>query len=460
MMYDTIAAISTPMGEGGIGIVRISGDSAFEIVDMLFRSPSGRKASEMPDRSINYGHIVDPGTGEVVDEVLLSVMKAPRTYTCEDVCEINCHGGIVPLRKVLDLVLASGARLAEPGEFTKRAFLNGRLDISQAEAVIDIIRSKTGAAHRAAISQLQGALSKHITPLREQLIKTLAHIEAVIDFPEEDIEPVAVNDVNGTIQEVCAKVKRLLDTADEGRLVREGIKTVIAGKPNVGKSSLLNALLKENRAIVTEIPGTTRDIIEEYLNIGGVPIVIIDTAGIRDAGDIVEKIGIERTKQSFAEADLVLLLFDASDDITDEDIEVIKLAAGKEVIVVVNKTDLPQRLDEEKLAELLPGSEIIRVSAKEMTGLDDLKKEILERFFGGRLVEGDDVMITRTRHKQALVKALNCLDSAREALNSGMPLDIVSIDLKGAWEALGEITGDTLEESVIERIFREFCIGK
>jgi tRNA modification GTPase len=460
MLFDTIAAISTPLGEGGIGIVRVSGDFAFETVDKLFKSPTNKKINHMANRSINYGYIVDPETNEVVDEVLLSVMKAPNTYTREDVCEINCHGGIIPLKRVLDLVVSNGARLAEPGEFTKRAFLNGRLDISQAEAVIDVIRAKTDAGHKIAINQLGGSISRQITPLRNLLLKTIAHIEAVIDFPEEDIEPIEVEKVKQAISDTLLPIKKLIETADEGKLISEGIKTVIAGKPNVGKSSLLNALLQENRAIVTEVPGTTRDIIEEYLNIGGIPLKIIDTAGIRNATDMIEKLGIERTKQSFNEADLILMIFDASDVLSDEDKDVIKMSEGKQAIVIVNKTDLPQRLDERKLSELIKGTDIYKISAKEMVGLDDIKQAIKDRFFKGTLLTGDEAVVTRARHKQALMKAMQFLNSAKLSIEAELPMDIVSIDLKAAWEALGEITGDTLNEDIIHSIFSDFCIGK
>jgi len=459
-LEDTIAAISTPLGEGGIGIVRISGKDSIKIAAKIFKSPTNKDITKQKSHTIHYGKIIDPEKDKVIDEVLLMIMKAPRTYTKEDIVEINCHGGVVPMRKVLETVLKNGARLAEPGEFTKRAFLNGRIDLSQAEAVIDLIRSKTEVGLDVGLNQLQGSLSREIKELDRELLEVIASIEASIDFPEHDIEHITVEKVKERVERVLGRINKLLETADTGKILKEGLKTIIVGKPNVGKSSLLNALLKEQRAIVTDIPGTTRDIIEEYINIKGIPLKIIDTAGIRETEDIVERIGVERTKELFKEADLLLIVLDASDRFTEEDELLTKLVKDKRAIVLINKTDLPQRLDEDVVRKAFSDKRIIKISVKENIGLDRLKEEITEMFFEGEIESRDTTIVTNLRHKEALRKAKESLEKAMETIELGMPLDCIAIDVTGARNRMGEITGDAISEDVLDQIFTQFCIGK
>lgn len=460
MLDDTIAAISTPIGEGGIGIVRISGRDSISIASKIFKSPSEKNLVDQKSHTIHYGKIIDPENGKVVDEVLVMIMKAPKTYTKEDIVEINCHGGVVPLRKVLDIVLKSGARLADPGEFTKRAFLNGRIDLSQAEAVIDMIRAKTEIGLDIGINQLEGSLSKKVKQLNKQLLEVIASIEASIDFPEHDIEHITIQKVNEKIKKVLNEIHKLLVTADTGKIFKEGLKTIIVGKPNVGKSSLLNALLEENRAIVTDIPGTTRDIIEEYINIKGIPLKIIDTAGIRETEDKVEQIGVEKTKELFKQADLLLIVLDASDEFSKEDELLTKLVQGRKSIVLINKTDLPQKLDEAVVRDVFKNNRIIKISVKENLGLEKLKEEISDMFFEGEVKPNETTIITNIRHKDALRRAKQSLEKAEETINMGMPLDCVSIDVTEARNSLGEITGDTVSDDVLDQIFTQFCIGK
>ncbi|GAW93652.1 tRNA uridine-5-carboxymethylaminomethyl(34) synthesis GTPase MnmE [Calderihabitans maritimus] len=461
MIYDTIAAISTPLGEGGIGIVRVSGNEAINIVEKIFRSQRGVKLHEVGSHTLSLGYIVNPENGEVVDEVLISVMRKPRSYTAEDVVEINCHGGIVPLRRTLELVLRSGARLAEPGEFTKRAFLNGRIDLAQAESVIDIIRAKTDAGLDLALNQLQGKLSEKITNLRSELLEILAFVEASIDFPEEEIEELSEGELVSRCKKVKEEISKLIREADKGKVYREGLSTVIIGRPNVGKSSLLNALLKEKRAIVTDIPGTTRDIIEEIINVGGIPLRIIDTAGIRETEDVVEKMGVERSREFFAKADLVLFVLDAYTGITKEDIEIANMLRDKKAIVLINKIDLDEgRIDPAELRKLVGDKPYLKISATEEIGLEELENKILEMVFEGEVQVGEKTLVTRLRHKEALQKAQAHIMDALKSIEEGMPADLYAIDLKAAWEALGEITGETVEEDILDRIFAEFCIGK
>lgn len=457
---DTIAAISTPLGEGGIGIVRVSGKDALQIADKIFVGSRKKSLEELPSHSLNYGRIIDPDSGQVIDEVLLSVMRAPRTYTREDIVEINCHGGIVPTKRVLELVLEKGARLAEPGEFTKRAFLNGRIDLSQAEAVMDLIRAQTDMGLAVAVNQLEGGLSKRVNSIRDILLEVLAHIEASIDFPEEDIEEMSIEEIKTRIVNAVKEIDKLLDTANTGKIIKEGLKTVIIGKPNVGKSSLLNALLQEKRAIVADIPGTTRDIIEEVINIKGIPLKIVDTAGIRETEDIVEKIGVERSREFFAKADLVLLVLDAADELTKEDIMIMELIGEKKTIILINKTDLPQKLDEERVMNMVGDKPVLKISVKENLGIEDLKDTITQIFFKGKLKSRDNTMITNIRHRDALKKAKENLVDAIKTIDAGMPLDCISIDIKEAWNRIGEITGETVKEDILNEIFRRFCIGK
>lgn len=459
MYDDTIAAISTPLGEGGIGIVRISGPQAVKIIKTLFRAKRGDWSNNGSHRLI-YGHITERN-GDVVDEVLLTFMKAPHTYTREDVVEINCHGGIVPLRKILELVLSRGARLAEPGEFSKRAFLNGRLDLAQAESVIDVIRSKTEAGLKLAVSQLKGELSKKITALQDRLLGLLAQVEANIDFPEDDLEEATGQSIIRSGEDLLEEIKELIRGAETGKIYREGISTIIIGKPNVGKSSLLNALLRENRAIVTDIPGTTRDIIEEVINIRGIPLKIIDTAGLHETEDIVEKIGVERTREMIGRADLVLLVLDAATGLADEDIAITELIGEKKAIFIVNKVDVEEtRITGNEVERLAGKQPALWISAREEKGLDVLEEKIVEMVLGGQVFGSDTVMVANIRHKQALEKAARHLKEAVHGIKEMVPVDVVAIDLRTAWEALGEITGSTVTEDLLDRIFADFCIGK
>lgn len=456
---DTIAAISTPQGEGGISIVRLSGPDSIRIVESIFRPARRKKLSRIKSHTLTYGHIIDPSTGEVVDEVLVSVMRAPHTYTREDVVEINCHGGALVTRKLLELVLERGARLAEPGEFTKRAFLNGRIDLSQAEAVIDLIRAKTELSLKVAASMLSGELSRKVGGMREELLNLLAEVEASVDFPDEDLDFLPPQELKKRMEAVAREMEELLRTADEGRILREGVKAVIAGKPNVGKSSLLNRLLREERAIVTDIPGTTRDSIEEYLNIGGIPIRIVDTAGIRVTDDPVEREGVRRSVKQIELADLVIAMFDASQPLSEEDMELVRLISEKTALVVLNKIDLPLRIDVKKLQELT-GRRPIGISALKEIGLDELKNEMIKLITHGRVPLSESPIAINARHKDALKRALESLRLAIESVDRGMPPEIVAVDLRGALDCLGEITGAVTTEEVLDRIFSQFCIGK
>ncbi|WP_041424279.1 tRNA uridine-5-carboxymethylaminomethyl(34) synthesis GTPase MnmE [Thermosediminibacter oceani] len=460
MTGDTIAAISTPLGEGSIGIVRISGEDSFRIASEIFRPKKNIDPSEMKPRTMYLGSIVDPGSGEVIDEVLLVKYKAPFTYTRENMVEINCHGGFTVQRRILEVVLGRGARVAEPGEFTKRAFLNGRIDLSQAEAVIDIIRAKTDRALNVAVNQLKGGLSERIREVRQRILRIIAHIEANIDFPEDDIPEADPDTIREDIRGIRVELEELLKKAQAGKIMREGLSTVILGRPNVGKSSLLNSLLREKRAIVTDIPGTTRDIIEEYLNINGIPVKIVDTAGIRETCDAVEKIGVERALESLKEAELVLLMLDASDELREEDRAIMELVKDKFVIVVLNKTDLPEKLSVDEVKSAFPGKPLIRVSALREKGIEELKEAIYRAVTEeiGPVDEG--VIVTRARHSQAVKNAVEALERAESALSSGIPMEMVAMEVREAWERLGEITGDTVREDVVNAIFENFCIGK
>lgn len=451
---DTITAISTATGNGGIGIVRISGKDAINIADNIFISPKGKRLSEQKSHTIHFGNIVYEN--KVIDEVLVSVMKAPNTYTREDVVEINTHGGYRAVTSVLNTVVASGARMAEPGEFTKRAFLNGRIDLTQAEAVTDIINAKTDSAKEAAIKRLEGRLSKSIKSLREEILTMLAHIEAAIAYPEHDDETMTYNTISEGTHRVMTELDRLIATADTGKIYKEGIKTVILGRPNVGKSSLLNSLLQEDRAIVTDIPGTTRDTLEEMINVGGIPLNIIDTAGIRDTDNVIEQIGVEKSKSLAEEADLVLLMFDGSRELSDEDRELIKLTENKKVITLVNKLDLESKIDFEEIKGLNP----INISVKADSGITDIYDKIKSMFMLGDINVNNDVLISGERNKASLVKAKGYLENVIETVEMAMPEDFITMDLTEAYQALGEITGETLEEDIIDKIFSEFCLGK
>ncbi len=458
MIDDTIAAISTPIGSAGIGIVRLSGKRAVMIAESIFRGKK-KKLAEAPAFSITYGHIINKNE-EVIDEVLVSVMRAPKSFTAEDVVEINCHGGVVAVRKVMEMVLKGGARLAEPGEFSKRAFLNGRIDLAQAESIIDLINAKTEKSLQVAVGQLTGTLSDKIRYMRRQLLELIAQIEAGIDFPEDDIEEITVTIIKKRLFEVLGDIRMLLETADTGKIFREGIKTVIIGKPNVGKSSLLNALLREKRAIVTDVPGTTRDIIEEVVSIRGIPLKLVDTAGIRDTEDFIEKIGVERSKEMFIGADLVLFMTDASTGLTEEDREIIKLMKNKNSLVIINKTDLKKQTDFSEIKGLVGEKDTVEMSLLTGEGLEVLEEKIEQLVYAGRVFVQDEVMITNIRHKNSLALVQKSLEEAVNTINAEMPVDCVAIDLKAAWETLGEITGETVSEDLIDQIFSQFCIGK
>lgn len=454
---DTIAAISTPLGEGGIGIIRISGNEAISVVSKIFRSPRGINLNNVKTHTIHYGFIVDPFTEEKVDEVLVTVMRAPNTYTREDVVEINCHGGYITLKRILDIVLEHDVRLAEPGEFTKRAFLNGRIDLSQAESVIDIIRAKTDQAQKIALEHLSGRLSDKINQLRQSLMRICAHIEAYIDFPEEDIDGLTEEAIKESIKHIIDEIKSLIEGYEKGKIYREGLTTAIVGKPNVGKSSLLNALLMQERAIVTEIPGTTRDIIEEYVNIKGMPLKIVDTAGIRQAHDIVEAEGIKRTMKAVEQAELILLILDSSRPIDCLDEEIISKIINKRVIVVINKKDIKSK--EFKLPDSLKDKPTLEISALMSEGINELKELIFKTTMTGRYTQ-EGLLITKLRHKVALEDTLNALNNALESFKRKEPLEITAMFLREGLSFLGQIVGVVTTEEILDLIFSEFCIGK
>ncbi len=455
--FDTIGAISTSIGEGGIAIVRISGDKAKDVVEKIFQAKNGQSIKDMKSYTMKYGYIIDENNNHI-DEVIVSFMKGPRSFTAEDTIEINCHGGVVATNKVLEQIIKQGVRLAEPGEFTKRAFLIGRIDLSQAEAVIDIINAKTDLSMKSALMQSEGLISKEIRGLREKLLSTIAHIEATVDYPEDDLEEVTSEMAIRDLDIIRKEIKGFIETAEEGKILREGLSTVIVGKPNVGKSSLLNALTKENRAIVTDIPGTTRDVIEEYINISGIPIKIIDTAGIRETDDVVEKIGVERSRAKINDADLIILILDSSNELTEEDKEIINHISNKKYMILLNKSDLNSKITQKDL-ENINCTNIYNISAKTGEGIDEVRTAIKDMFFKGE-ISTNNVIITNTRHKEALLRAYECIESAINTLNYTFAIDLASIDIRNAWTFLGEITGDSLEENIIDKIFKDFCLGK
>ncbi len=461
MEFDTIAAISTPLGEGAIAIVRLSGEQAIEIAEKIFRSPNGKSLASQASHTIHYGHLVDPKNGEVVEEVMLSLMKGPKTFTREDVVEINCHGGLVSVNRVLQLVLINGARLAEPGEFTKRAFLNGRIDLSQAEAVMDLIRAKTDKAMNVALGQMEGRLSKLIQSLRQALLETLAQVEVNIDYPEyDDVEEMTLPLMIEKGNWVRDEIEKLLVTSSQGKILREGLSTAIIGRPNVGKSSLLNSLIHENKAIVTDIAGTTRDIIEEYVNVRGVPLKLVDTAGIRETEDIVERIGVEKSRQVLKEADLLLLVLNNSEPLTDEDRRLFETVKGMDYIVIINKTDLPTQLDHEEVKKLSGDKRLVTTSLLKEEGVDELEEAIASLFFEGSIEISDITYVSNARHIALLNQAKATITDAIEAAHNNVPVDMIQIDVTRTWEILGEIIGDTVEESLIDQLFSQFCLGK
>ncbi len=459
----TIAAVATPVGEGGIGVVRLSGPEAIAIADLVFQGMQGGKLDDHREDRLRYGKVVDPQTGKTVDEVLALVMRAPHSYTAEDVVELQCHGGVVVVAEVLSLCLKLGATMAEPGEFTKRAFLNGRLDLSQAEAVMDIVRSPTRLGLEVAVDQLEGSLSRRIKEIQESLYQIMVQVEASIDFPEDDLPDVELGEIEHTLKLVLTDIAELLHTADDGKILREGLKTVITGKPNVGKSSLLNTLLDENRALVTDIPGTTRDSIEEVVNLRGVPLRLIDTAGIRESGDVVEQLGVARSLDLLKEADLVLHVLDRSDALTADDFDVLERTKEKRRVVLINKVDLPPLWGISDLGDVgdspILEMSLLQESRQVVQTLGDVILGLIGR---GSITSfaGSRAFITRARHKQALQQAELALQDSLATVNQGFPLDLIAVDLYAALEHLGEITGETVRENVLDRIFAQFCIGK
>ena len=455
---DTIAAIATAPGEGGIGIIRISGEKSLQVAESIFKSVTGKLIKDYNTRTLIYGTVVD---GEkVIDEALVAYMKGPKSYTGEDVIEINCHGGFISVKKILELILSKDVRLADAGEFTKRAFLNGRIDLSQAEAIIDVIKAKTDKAHEIAQSQLEGSLSKKIRELRFKVTEVLAHLEVSIDFAEEDVEEITYKTLRENAEDIKREIKKLYDTSESGKILRDGLKTVIIGKPNVGKSSLLNSILGENRAIVTDIAGTTRDVIEEFVNIKGIPLKIVDTAGIRETEDIVEKIGVERSKESYNTADLVIMVLDSSRPLSQEDREILETLENKKTIVLLNKTDLPQQIDIDELSKYVDCSSIIKISALQHNGIEELQDKIEAMVYKGSVKNSSNLMITNSRHKDALLKAYESINDAISAIDQNMPYDFIEVDFKNIWDYLGYINGDTVKEDLLDTIFANFCIGK
>ena len=459
MQADTISAIATAIGEGGIGIIRISGEKALEIAAKIFRPQSGKSPEEISSHQAVYG-MITAEDGMIIDEAICLIMRAPHSYTVEDVVELQCHGGTMPLRQAFELTYRAGARPAEPGEFTKRAFLNGRLDLTQAQAVMDVITSKTEASLRMAESHLAGKFSKKIDAMRHDILAMIAHLEASIDFPEDDIDDVVTEEVRSRIEIIRSQISGLLATAKTGKILRDGLETAIIGKPNVGKSSLLNALLQETRAIVTNVPGTTRDSIEEYANIGGIPLRIIDTAGIRDTDDFVEKIGVDKARAYIEHASLVLVLFDFSREISSEDEDIIKLVKDKEALILINKTDLKGYLSVAKIREKLPLHKFIEISTVEETGLDQLRTAITDMVYSDQVQQGESAFVNNAREANILHVADTHLKEALMTIEHEMSADFIVIDLRSAWEKLGEITGDTVGEDIIDEIFSQFCIGK
>ncbi|EGQ1771453.1 tRNA uridine-5-carboxymethylaminomethyl(34) synthesis GTPase MnmE [Staphylococcus pseudintermedius] len=456
---DTITSISTPMGEGAIGIVRLSGHDAVEIADKLYKGKHLLK--DVPTHTINYGHIIDPETEEVVEEVMVSVLRAPRTFTREDIVEINCHGGILTINRVLELTMTYGARMAEPGEYTKRAFLNGRIDLSQAEAVMDFIRSKTDRASKVAMNQIEGRLSDLIKRQRQSILEILAQVEVNIDYPEyDDVEDATTEFLLERSQEIKQEIEKLLDTGVQGKIMREGLSTVIVGKPNVGKSSMLNNLIQDNKAIVTEVAGTTRDVLEEYVNVRGVPLRLVDTAGIRETEDIVERIGVERSRKALSEADLILFVLNYNEPLTEDDRKLYEVIKNEDAIVIINKTDLEQRLDLAEVETMVGDMPIIQTSMLQQQGIDELEIQIRDLFFGGEVQSQDMTYVSNSRHISLLKQAKNAIQDAIDAAEMGVPMDMVQIDLTRTWEILGEIIGESASEELIDQLFSQFCLGK
>ncbi|MCS5420799.1 MULTISPECIES: tRNA uridine-5-carboxymethylaminomethyl(34) synthesis GTPase MnmE [Psychrilyobacter] len=455
-MFDTIAAISTPRGEGGIGIVRMSGEDSINILSKIFRPISKKKVEELKNFTINYGHLYS-GVN-LVDEVMVSIMKGPKTYTKEDIVEINCHGGYLMTEKVLELVLSNGARIAEQGEFTRRAFMNGRLDLTQAEAVIDLIHGKTERSLSLSLDQLRGDLKDQILHLKKLLLDVVAHINVVLDYPEEGIDDPLPEGLVGNLKEVLETSDRLSASYNQGKMIKEGVKTAIVGKPNVGKSSLLNSLLKEERAIVTHIPGTTRDVIEEIINIKGIPLILADTAGIRNTDDFIENIGVEKSEKLLNDADLILFVVDGSRELSEEDLRVHNSIHSEKVVGILNKIDIEQKIDLSKLDKV---GRWIEISAKENIGIAKMEEEIYSYIVSGKVEDSSQTLvITNIRHRSALVKTKEAIENIFETINMGLPMDLIAVDLKEALDALSEVTGEISSEDVLDHIFSNFCVGK
>lgn len=455
-MFDTIAAISTPRGEGGIGIVRMSGSDSLCILTKIFKSISKKEVGELRNFSINYGHLYDGE--ELVDEVLVSIMKGPNTYTKEDIVEINCHGGFLITEKVLELVLKNGARIAELGEFTRRAFLNGRLDLTQAEAVIDLIHGKTDKSISLSLNQLRGDLREQIDILKKQLLDVSAHVNVVLDYPEEGIDDPLPHDLVDNLHNVVNTTDALIKSYNKGKMIKEGIKTAIVGKPNVGKSSLLNSVLREERAIVTHVAGTTRDVIEEVVNLNGIPLVLVDTAGIRKTDDLVENIGVEKSKELIEKADLVLFVVDNSRELDEEDLRIHDRINADKVIGLINKTDIESKLDVTPLTKI---KKWIKISALEKIGIDSMEKEIYSYVISGQIEDSSQkLVITNVRHKSALEKTKQAVENIFETIEMGLPMDLIAVDLKEALDSLSEVTGEISNEDLLDHIFSNFCVGK
>ena len=457
-MEDTIAAVATAYGEGGIGIIRISGEKSLDILRDIFEF--GGETREIQSRKMTYGRIIDKENNSIIDEVLAVYMKGPKTYTAEDVVEINCHGSVVSLRKTLELVLRKGARMAEPGEFTKRAFLNGRLDLSQAEAVIDVVKAKTDRSFDVAISQLEGGLSLKISEIRQKLLDLLVDITVNIDYPDEDIEEITYDNIEQNILLIANMIEKLLSTASTGRMIREGIRIAIVGKPNVGKSSLMNGLLKESRAIVTEVPGTTRDTIEEALSIRNIPVYLVDTAGIRDTSDKVEKIGIEKSKEAFNNADFVIFIIDGSRALSIEDKQIADHLEGKKSLVLINKCDLARAVKISDVRNLAPDADIIETSLADGSGVEKIEEFIENMVYGGEISQSQSMMVNNVRHIDLLAGSRDSLNDALDMTLARQALEFIEVDVRSAYESLGEITGETVSDDIINEVFARFCLGK
>ena len=454
----TIVSISTAPGIGGIGIIRMSGEKSFEILEKIFKPKTFQEIEDIKGYTIKYGHIVE--NNEIIDEVLVSYFKAPRSYTTENMCEINSHGGNVVVKKILEICLKNGAELAEPGEFTKRAFLNGRIDLAQAESVIDVINAKSDKEAKSGIKQLEGYLSKEIKGIKQEILDVLVNIEVTIDYPEYDTPEIQEKEIAQMLESVGKKLKKLEKSFDNGKIIKDGIKTAIIGKPNAGKSSLLNAILKEDRAIVTDIAGTTRDTIEEFVTINGIPLNLVDTAGIREASDEVEKIGVEKSIKQANDADLIIAIFDSSKDLEEEDIEILNLIKGKKSIILLNKSDLNSKINENDDRFTSITENILRISALNKSGIDELYEKIAELFNLNEINLDNEILITNIRHKNIISKSLENVNKAKEALEINMPIDIITIYIKEILEDLGEITGEVVTEDIINEIFSKFCLGK